>query len=102
MIIDYSTNPDQAVTFGVRAGDKSKEQTYNYTYNIWAEHNATNLYLNCFGHVHWNPTTCGTEHITDYKRSYLSLSRSLALAKLDFVKKDVLFKVSIFFQFSSC
>lgn len=91
--IDYSTDSERTVTFGIRAEDKSKETTYNYSYNIWAEHNATNLYLNCFGHVHWSPTKCGTEHIADYKKSYLSLSRSVALAKVDFDVKDILIKV---------
>ncbi|XP_066155546.1 uncharacterized protein Apoltp [Euwallacea fornicatus] len=86
--IDYSTDPERIVIFGARVEDKSKETTYNYSYNIWAEHNTTNLYLNCFGHVHWSPSKCGTEHISDYRRSYLSLSRSVALAKVDFDLKD--------------
>ncbi|KAL1492708.1 hypothetical protein ABEB36_010924 [Hypothenemus hampei] len=88
VVIDYSTNPEQTVSFGLRAEDKSKEQAYNYSYNIWAEHNATNLYLNCLGHVHWSPEKIGTEHIADYKRSYLSLSRSLVHAKADFDAKE--------------
>lgn len=96
VVIDYSTNPEQKVTFEVRGEDKSKGPTYNYSYNIFAEHKATNLYLNCFGHVHWSPTKCGTEHISDYKKSFLSLSRSVALVKVDFDLNDVVLKVFTF------
>ncbi|CAG9760349.1 unnamed protein product [Ceutorhynchus assimilis] len=92
VVIDYATIPEQTVTFGIRAQNKSRVQAYNYTYNIWAEHNATNLYLNCLGHIHWSPRKCGTEHIVDYKRSYLSLSRSFALVKVDSDLNDILLK----------
>ncbi|XP_060537065.1 uncharacterized protein LOC132708634 isoform X2 [Cylas formicarius] len=92
LVIEYSTDPYRRVSLGVRADDKSERQTYNYTYNIWAEHNATNLYLNCFGHVYWSPTKCGTVHIADYKRSYLPLSEAETLAVLDFDLNDVKLK----------
>ncbi|KAF7269539.1 hypothetical protein GWI33_017432 [Rhynchophorus ferrugineus] len=55
LIIDYSRNPEHRVSLGMMAVDKSQVQAYNYTYNIWAQQNATDLYLNCFGYVNWSP-----------------------------------------------
>ncbi|XP_030755989.1 uncharacterized protein LOC115882214 [Sitophilus oryzae] len=88
LIIDYSTNPDRTVTLRLEATDKSERQTYNYTYNISAEQNATNLYLNWFGYVDWSPVKYGMAHVADYKRSYLSMTRFMTFAKVDLLNNE--------------
>ncbi|XP_076260910.1 apolipoprotein lipid transfer particle isoform X2 [Rhynchophorus ferrugineus] len=88
LIIDYSRNPEHRVSLGMMAVDKSQVQAYNYTYNIWAQQNATDLYLNCFGYVNWSPIKSGTLHIADYKRSYLSLTRFMTFADVDLRQKE--------------
>ncbi|XP_050313934.1 apolipophorins [Anthonomus grandis grandis] len=92
LVIDYSPNAEQMVTVGVRASDKSSTPSYSYTYNIWAEHNATNLHLTSNGLFHYSPEMCQFEHTAEYQRSYLPLTTSLASAKVDFNLKDVSFK----------
>ncbi|KAJ8978166.1 hypothetical protein NQ317_004215 [Molorchus minor] len=89
LLVDYSLNPDQKLTLGGKVTDNSNSITYNYTYNVWAEHKETNLNLNSRGDFYWNPHGVGTEQTTNYQRSYLPLSTAQTLAKIDFDDNEI-------------
>nr|XP_023014255.1 uncharacterized protein LOC111504020 [Leptinotarsa decemlineata] len=89
LVVDYSLNPDQKLTLRGKVNDNSNPFTYNYTYNFQAEHNATNLNLNSRGDFYWNPSKFGTEHITNYQRSYLPLSTSETLARVNLDHNEI-------------
>ncbi|KAG5880871.1 hypothetical protein JTB14_004019 [Gonioctena quinquepunctata] len=89
LVVDYSLNQNQKLTLGGKVNDNSDSLTYNYTYNVWAEHNATNLNLKSRGDFYWNPSAFGTEHITNYQRSYLPLSTSESLARVSMDNNEI-------------
>ncbi|VEN63430.1 unnamed protein product, partial [Callosobruchus maculatus] len=89
LVVDYSLNPDQKLTLGAKVGDNSKLLTYNYTYIIFAQHNATNLNLNSEGAFYWSPSDFGTKHFTNYQRSYLPPSTAEALARVNLDDNEI-------------
>ncbi|CAH1158795.1 unnamed protein product [Phyllotreta striolata] len=93
LLVKYSLDPNRALTLRGKVNDNSNSLTYNYSYNIWAEHVATSLSLSSNGDFYWNPSAFGTEHITDYHRSYLPFSKSEALAKINFDNNEIELKV---------
>lgn len=100
LLVKYSLNPEQMLTLRGKVNDNSNSLTYNYSYNVWAEHAETNLNLNSRGDFYWNPSAFGTEHITNYQRSYLPLSKSETLARVSLDNNEIELKVSyVSFQF---
>ncbi|XP_072402619.1 uncharacterized protein Apoltp isoform X1 [Diabrotica undecimpunctata] len=89
LLVVYSLNPDQKLTLCGKVNDNSNSVTYNYTYNVWAEHIATNLNLNSTGDFYWNPNALGTEHVTNYQRSYLPSSVSETLARINLQNNEI-------------
>ncbi|KAJ3640007.1 hypothetical protein Zmor_003331 [Zophobas morio] len=90
LTVDYSVNPSQRLVVGARVDDSSRPSTiYNYTYKVWALHDATNLNLNTHGGFYWNPYGYSTGHYTDYKRSYLPLQTAEALARVDLTRNEL-------------
>lgn len=94
IFIDYSLDPNQKLTLGGKLSDNSKLHISNYSYCIWAEHNSTNLILDSRGDLYWNLTGFGTEHVTNYQRSYLPLTTSVALARVNLDQNEVEMKVT--------
>lgn len=93
--VNYSNNPEQTVKVGGQFNDNCNSNLFNYTYNLWAIHDATNLNLNTRGGFYWNPYGYNTGHYTGYKRSYLPLQTAEALARVDFVHNEMEIKVCI-------
>ncbi|KAJ8955430.1 hypothetical protein NQ318_003528, partial [Aromia moschata] len=93
LMVDYSLNSDQKLTLGGKVTDNSDSTTYNYTYSVWAEHNSTNLNLNSRGEFYYNPNAFGTEHTTNYQRSYLPLTKSEMLARINVDNNEIELKV---------
>ncbi|XP_018566495.1 uncharacterized protein LOC108907336 [Anoplophora glabripennis] len=89
VFVDYSLDPDQRLTLRGKLSDNSNSRIYNYSYMAWAEHNTTNLILNSRGDFYWNSSTFGTEHVTNYRRSYLPLSTSVALARVNLQQNEI-------------
>ncbi|CAG9816912.1 unnamed protein product [Phaedon cochleariae] len=89
IIVDYSLNPDQRLTLDGKINDNSDSVTYNYTYNILAKHNATNLKLNSRGDFYWDASSFGTKHVTNYQRSYLPLSISETSARINMDQNEI-------------
>lgn len=102
LIVDYSLDPDKRLTLRGKINDKSDPSTYNYTGNLIAEHNATNLKLNSFANIFWNPTTFGNNHITKYQRSYLPVSTSETLVKVNLDNNEIELKVNDYEHNSFC
>ncbi|XP_056647213.1 uncharacterized protein LOC130451874 [Diorhabda sublineata] len=92
LFVEYSSDPNKMLALRGKLSDNSKSVTYNYTYNIWAKHIATNLNLDSRGIFYWNPNTFGTDHVTNYQRSYLPSSVSETLAKVSLENNEVEFK----------
>lgn len=92
--IDYSSDPNQKLTLEGKLSDNTNSHISNYSYTLWAEHNSTNLILDSRGDFYWNSTAFGTEHITNYQRSYLPLTASVALARINLDQNEVEMKVT--------
>lgn len=93
LTVDYSPNLEQRLIVGARVDDNSHPSAYNYSYRLWAVHNATSLNLNTHGGFYWNPYGYSTGHYTDYKRSYLPLQTAEALARVDLARNEMELKV---------
>ncbi|RZC38438.1 hypothetical protein BDFB_008454, partial [Asbolus verrucosus] len=89
LTVDYSPNPEQRFRIGARFDDNSYPVTYNYSYKLWAVHDATSLNLNTHGGFYWNPYGYNTSHYTNYKRSYLPLQTAEALARVDLIRNEM-------------
>jgi hypothetical protein len=89
LTVDYSPNLEQRLIVGARVDDNSHPSAYNYSYRLWAVHNATSLNLNTHGGFYWNPYGYSTGHYTDYKRSYLPLQTAEALARVDLARNEM-------------
>lgn len=64
--------------------------TLNYTYILSGEHNATNLNLDTRGFFYWNPLDgYGTEHYTQYRRSYLPNLREVTIGRVNVPKNEI-------------
>lgn len=93
LTVDYSPNPEQTVVLGTRVDDDSTASMYNYTYKIWAVHEASSLNLNTHGGFYWNPNGYSTGHYSEYRRSYLPLQTAEALARVDLLQNEMEIKV---------
>ncbi|KYB29704.1 hypothetical protein TcasGA2_TC031518 [Tribolium castaneum] len=96
LTVDYSPDPQQRLVMGARVDDNSYPSSYNYSYKVWAAHDATNLNLNTHGGFYWNPYGYSTGHYTDYKRSYLPLRTAEALARVDLTRNEIELKKNAF------
>lgn len=74
--------------------DQSNSLTYNYTWDIKADHKATNLKLDSNANIFWNPAMFGSDHITKYQRSYLPVSTSETLIKVNMDRNEIELKVT--------
>lgn len=90
---DYSVDPEHTFTMGGRIDDRSSTNIYNYTYYVYANHNATNLDLHGRGDVFWKPDVYSTSHYKEYQRSYLPPQPSEALVRLDLLQNELELKV---------
>ncbi|KAL3290379.1 hypothetical protein HHI36_023721 [Cryptolaemus montrouzieri] len=85
---DYSENPDQLFEMGGRLNDNSNDDAYNYTYSLFATHNATNLNLQGVGDFFWGADVYSTNHQKEYRRSYIPQQHSEAFIRLDFLQNE--------------
>ncbi|XP_045482614.1 uncharacterized protein LOC123686485 [Harmonia axyridis] len=84
--LDYSVDTEQTFVMSARVDDNSKNNVYNYSYYIYANHNATSLDLHGRGDIFWRPDVYSTSHYKEYQRSYLPPQPSEALMRLDLIR----------------